>query len=256
MDLSAYFRRVDYTGDAKPTAETLVALHRGHTYNIPFENLDVYAGKTISLAPDALFDKLVTRRRGGYCFEMNGLFTLALRELGFQPRQILARTAFGGFYSALLHEVIVVSARGRAYLCDVGYGNEGISEPVPMPSGVDADTRDGSDHRVTEDRERGYILWRRENGELVPMYAFMNCEYAPDDFEVANHYTSTHPNSFFKQQRFVTKPTPNGRITLTEQHLKITDKTGVTEHKVTSAGEFSQLLKKYFSCIAGADVIV
>jgi N-hydroxyarylamine O-acetyltransferase len=245
MDISAYFDRVGYNGSANPTSDTLVALHTGHTFNIPFENLDVFAGKAVSLSPDALFDKLVTRRCGGYCFEMNGLFALALREIGFQPRQLLARTAFGGAYSAKLHEVLTVEAEGVTYLCDVGYGNDGISAPLLLTPRKEQkwflDT-----YRFTRDSNFGHVLQRRDGENFVTMYAFTDNEYVPGDFEVANHYTSTHPQSFFKLQRFATKPTPTGRITLTEHRLKIVDGGKVIERAVSGETELSDLLRKHF----------
>ncbi|MDR1589964.1 MAG: arylamine N-acetyltransferase [Oscillospiraceae bacterium] len=247
MDLSAYFDRVGYTGDASPTLKTLVRLHTGHAYNIPFENLDVYAGKTISLAPDALFDKLVTRRRGGYCFEMNGLFTLVLREIGFEPRQLLARTAFLNTYSALLHEVIVVQAEdGYTYLCDVGYGNDGLSTPILRSLDGERAEFEDDKYRFTYDANYGYVLSRYKDGCFSPMYAFADNGCVPDDFEVANHYTSTHPQSFFRQQRFATKPTPSGRITLTENRLKIVDGGAVAEREVSGEKELAELFLKYF----------
>jgi N-hydroxyarylamine O-acetyltransferase len=245
MELSAYFDRVGYTGDPRPTLETLTALHVGHTFNIPFENLDVFAGKPVSLAPDALFDKLITRRRGGYCFEMNGLFALVLRELGFQPRQLLARTAFAGAYSAKLHEVLTVETQDGTYLCDVGYGNDGIAAPLLL-SPDSEQTQFKLAYRFTCDGTFGYVLHRREGAGFIPMYAFTDNEYVPEDFEVANHYTSTHPRSFFRLQRFATKPTPTGRITLTEQRLTIRDDGDVTERTISGEPELLELFRRYF----------
>ncbi|MDR2502403.1 MAG: arylamine N-acetyltransferase, partial [Oscillospiraceae bacterium] len=109
QQLSEYFERIGYTGGEKPSAENLRGLHIGHTMNIPFENLDVVAGLGISLAPQSLFDKLVTRRRGGYCFEMNGLFSSVLCSLGYPVTRLLARGAMNnGEYTAKLHEIMRV----------------------------------------------------------------------------------------------------------------------------------------------------
>jgi N-hydroxyarylamine O-acetyltransferase len=254
MNLQAYFDRIGYVGDENtiPTLNTLTALHTAHVFAIPFENLDVYAGWRISLEPDALFNKLVTRRRGGYCFEMNGLFALVLRELGFAVRQMFARTAFGGAFSAKLHEVLAVELDGKTYLADVGYGNDGISAPLLL--GDEIQTQFGNTYRFTRDPVYGHVLERMVGGafapsmvggEFAPMYAVSPEACVPADFEVANHYTATHPDSFFKTARFATKPTPTGRVTLTETRLKIADGGAVTERDVDGA-EFETLLRELF----------
>ncbi|MDR3294908.1 MAG: arylamine N-acetyltransferase [Clostridiales Family XIII bacterium] len=244
MNLQAYFDRIRYVGDVKPTLDTLTALHTAHTFNIPFENLDVYAGKRISLEPNAIFDKLVTRRRGGYCFEMNGLFAFVLRELGFEVRQLLARTAFGGTYSAKLHEVLAVDIGDKTYVADVGYGNYGIAAPLLLEI-MTEQTQFVDTYRFMSDSMLGFVLERKLNGAFIPMYAFSTESCVPDDFEVANHYTATHPDSFFKLMRFATKPTPAGRVTLADSHLKIVSCGAAIERNIRKP-EFRTLLHKLF----------
>jgi N-hydroxyarylamine O-acetyltransferase len=245
MDLDKYFTRIGYTGGAAPTLETLTALHTAHVFTIPFESLDAKYGREISLAPDALFDKLVTRRRGGYCFEMNGLFSIALSALGFRVKNLLARTALGDEYHAKSHEVLTVELDGNTYLADVGYGNDGISAPLEVRCGT-KQTQFGNTYSFTEHAKHGWVLCRREGDTFSPMYAFTERECLPVDFEVANYYTATHPTSFFKMSAFATKPTPTGRITLTEEYLKIREKGVITERKVTDKQDFARLLYDYF----------
>jgi N-hydroxyarylamine O-acetyltransferase len=243
--IEKYLERVGYSGELTPNYETLYALHTAHVFNIPFENLDVFYGRTISLDEDALFDKLVTRRRGGYCFEMNGLFSIVLTKLGFKARNLLARTAFGGSYSSKLHQVISVEIDGKTYLADVGYGNDGISAPLLLEENLEQ-TRFTETYGFTRDPRFGYVLERKTDGGYTPMYALTAGECVPADFEVANHYTATHPSSFFKMMGFVTMPTPSGRITLTGRHLKITENGKVTEREVTGEAEFSAFLSEQF----------
>jgi len=244
MNLQEYLSRIGYMKDLSLSLDTLTELHSAHVFNIPFENLDVVQGLPINLASNALFDKIVTRKRGGYCFEMNGLFADVLRELGFNVRQTLARTAFGGTFSAKLHEVLVVNIGQNTYICDVGYGNDGISAPLLLELGT-KQTQFVNTYRFIFDDTWGYIMQRKVADEYVPMLAMTLEECVPDDFEVASHYTSTHPMSFFKMQRFATKPTPTGRITLTDNHWKVVDNDSITEQDI-SPSEFENLLQTHF----------
>ena len=112
MDLPAYLRRINYRGEQSPTAATLRELHRAHLLAVPFENLDIHLGRTILLDQDALFDKIVTRRRGGFCYELNGLFALLLRGLGFEVTLLAAGVAraTGGFGPEFDHLTLLVRA--------------------------------------------------------------------------------------------------------------------------------------------------
>jgi N-hydroxyarylamine O-acetyltransferase len=153
---------------------------------------------------------------------------------------------FDGIYTPKLHEVILVEADGGTYLCDVGYGNDGIAAPLLLTASGEQ-KQFANTYSFAWDNDFGHILRRKSGGDFISMYAFTDSPYFPGDFEVANHYSSTHPQSFFLQQMFVTKPTQTGRITLTEQHLKITDNDAVTERELSDASEFSTLLRHYFA---------
>jgi N-hydroxyarylamine O-acetyltransferase len=244
--LTAYLDRIHYTGNTELTYETLYKLHTGHTFNIPFENLDAANHLPISLELDALFDKLVTRKRGGYCFEMNGLFTHVLKTLGFGVTPLLARTAFGvGKYSAKLHEVLLVELDGSSYLADVGYGNNGIAAPLPLVTRQEH-KQFNNIYRFQLDTDAGYILERKEGAEWTPMYAFTPEPCIPEDYEVANYFTSTHPSSFFRMAKFVTMPTPEGRITLMGTNFKVIANGEITETSVDSDEEFDTILHERF----------
>jgi len=245
FQLQQYFERIAYAGGARPTLETLAALHTAHVFAIPFENLDVMRGARISLEPQALFDKLVTRGRGGYCFEMNGLFSLVLSSLGFRVKNLLARVANGGEFSAKTHQVLAVAIGGSEYLADVGFGGSGISAPLRLE--LDAEQPQLADtYRFAADTRHGFVLQRKVGGEFTPMYAFTRDEAITEDYAVANHYTSTYPQSYFKSMRFATKPTRTGRVTLTERSLKIADGESVSERAVSGEAEFASLLLEYF----------
>ena len=131
FDLDAYFERINYSGSKEPTEEALNDIHTCHTLNVPFENLDVFYGKSPLLDEASLYSKIVNNRRGGYCFEMNGIFSIALREMGFRVTNLLARVTIDGMnYTSKTHQVILVEAGDKKWLADVGFGNDGITAPL------------------------------------------------------------------------------------------------------------------------------
>ncbi|MEP9357905.1 arylamine N-acetyltransferase [Sphingomonas sp. KR3-1] len=136
MDLEAYFARTGYDGPRTPDGTTLAALVQAHLAAIPFENLDVQLGRPVSLAPDAIFDKLVTRRRGGWCYEQNGLFGRVLEALGYTVRRTSAGVMRQVRGTAALgnHLMLVVTLEGRHWLVDVGFGGTQAA-PLPLAPG-------------------------------------------------------------------------------------------------------------------------
>ena len=135
MDISAYFHRIGYNGAAKPDLHTLKAIHRAHVFAIPFENLDVQLGRPISAAPEAVFDKIVSRRRGGWCYEMNGLFGWALETIGFDVIRLAGavdRISMGD--KAIGNHLALIVMLDEPWLADAGFGM-GLVEPTPLKEG-------------------------------------------------------------------------------------------------------------------------
>lgn len=198
LDRGAYFRRIGFDGEARPDLATLKALHQAHASTIPFENLDVQMGLPVRLDLASLQDKLVRRRRGGYCFEQNGLFLAVLRRVGFEVMPCEARVRLGA--TSLLprtHMLLLVRLEGLDWLCDVGFGGEGVLHPVPLDGQAHAQFL--STFRVVEevDGEGPRVLQSFRNEAWEDVYAFRAEERFPVDFEMANHFTSTHPESRF-----------------------------------------------------------
>ncbi len=196
FDLDGYIARINYHGPREPNAQTLAALHIAHLGAIPFENVDVILGRGVRLDAESLQAKLVRQRRGGYCFEHNTLFATALRELGFAVITLEARVRPPGATHTLprTHMVLRVDIDGRALLADVGFGGDGPLEPVALDGeGV---AQGGDAYRVTSEG-RVKVLQIRRGGEWQSLYAFTLDEALPVDFAVANHYTSTFPESPF-----------------------------------------------------------
>ena len=188
---------------------TLVALHSAHATSVPFENINIQTGQPVLLDVAGLEDKIVTRRRGGYCFEQNTLFQAALRAAGFPVMACEARVRQGMYeLRARTHMLLLVRADEREWLCDVGFGGDGPVAPVPT-DGTEV-MQSMASYRVVRERsepwpvgiDRGSavplcVLQSRENGAWQDLYAFEPLARHAVDFEVANWFTSTAPRSPF-----------------------------------------------------------
>ena len=130
--LQDYFNRVGYRGDAKADIATVTRLMRCQLFTVPFENLDVQAGKVVSLVPEEIVEKIVERNRGGYCYEVNGLFSMALYALGIPYRFVAARPMFYPVRRPKTHMAIVLEMDGEKWLCDLGFGSYGIRAPMRL----------------------------------------------------------------------------------------------------------------------------
>ena len=208
LDLDAYFDRIGYHGVAAPTFAHLREVHLAHALSIPFENVDVLLGLPIRLDLHSLQDKLVARRRGGYCFEQNMLFAAVLEAIGFPVTRLAARVRFGRrLVAPRTHMLLGVEAGGTRWLCDVGFGGSGIVEPIPLEPGPPVD-QFGWGYRLIPDAAEN-VLQSREAGGWVDQYAFTLEPQHPVDHEVANHYTSTHPDSPFTRTLTAQRPAPD-----------------------------------------------
>ncbi len=245
LDLDAYLRRIGHGGALDPTRATLDALHVAHLGAIPFENVDVYLGRPVRLDLDALEDKLVRSRRGGYCFEHNTLFAAVLRAIGFGVETLEARVRPPGATAILprTHMVLRVTADGRRWLTDVGFGGDGPLLPVPF-GGASARQPDGT-YRIERGKDGVHVLQLARGSGWQDLYAFTTAPALPVDFEVANHYTSTHPRS-----RFVL--TLTAQRSGVEQRLMLRDRTYTIRRgskrveRAVAAGEIPALLTGVF----------
>ncbi|WP_246169850.1 arylamine N-acetyltransferase family protein [Alkalibaculum sporogenes] len=246
FNVGSYLERIKYKGKTDITYKTLYGLHTAHTLEIPFENLDVYYRKPISLDRESLFNKIVENKRGGYCFEMNGLFSFILEELGFKVTNLLARgTMDGKTYFAKTHQVLMVEIDDKRYLVDVGFGNDGITAPLLLEEEVEQQQFTNT-YRILKEPKFGYVLQNKVGDEYRYMYAFTLDECCPMDYLMSNHFTETFPDSFFIKMKLCTMPTKDGRITLTDEHFKVISNNHVTETKISSDAEYNELLKSHF----------
>jgi N-hydroxyarylamine O-acetyltransferase len=246
FNLDSYFERIHYKGNTEVSEGALRDIHIAHTLNVPFENLDVFYRRPILLDGASLYKKMVKERRGGYCFEMNGLFSFVLQEMGFKVTNLLARVTMDGIqYTTKTHQAIRVETGGTQWLADVGFGNNGIIAPLKLEESTEQ-TQFAHTYRLITHSTLGYVLQKKNEDSYNPLYAFTLDECGPEDFLMSNHFTSTFPESFFIKMKMCTMPTKDGRITLTDDRFKVVHKNDVLETSIANDDEFNTVLKKHF----------
>ncbi|BBZ41830.1 arylamine N-acetyltransferase family protein [Mycobacterium conspicuum] len=226
LDLAAYFGRINYRGAAEPNLEVLQDLVTAHTHSIPFENLDPLLGVPVDdLSPAALFDKLVRRGRGGYCYEQNGLMGYVLAEIGFRVRRLAGRVVWmappDSAVPAQTHTVLAVTFPGSqgSYLVDVGFGGQTPTSPLRIETG-NAQQTTREPYRL-QDRGDGLVLQVQIRDEWQSLYEF-GMRTQPDiDLRVGSWYVSTNPSSHFVTNLMVAIVTDDARCNLADRNLTI-----------------------------------
>jgi N-hydroxyarylamine O-acetyltransferase len=231
LDLDAYLARVGYSGERAACFETLRGLHLAHATHIPFENLDILLGRPIQLDLASVQAKLVAARRGGYCFEQNTLFAAVLERLGFAVNRLGARVMFGTEeIRPRTHKLLAVEIEGDQWLADVGFGSSGLLAPVLLDQ-KDPVEQFGRVFRV-DNRGNVRVLQTLNSDGWFNLYAFTLERQYPIDYVVANHYTSTHPESPFVRTLIVQHMKQDKRWVLRERELTETDHNGTTTRNI------------------------
>ena len=251
--LDAYFERIGVTAAGPADLDTLRRLHAAHVAAIPFENLDILLGRGISLDAEHLRYKLIAQRRGGYCFEQNTLFLAVLRELGFSTTAMEARVRAGStMLRPRTHMVLVVDVNGMPWLADVGFGGDGLFEPVPL-TGEAPVFSSGIAHRVVTEGDVRVLQMRRAAG-WEDQYAFAPQPVYPVDFDVANWYTSTYPQSPFVRTLTAQRTTRDMRYILRYPTYSEIGESGIRSRDITRA-ELMPLLRDVFLIQLPDDII-
>ncbi|MDB5813964.1 MAG: nat [Rhodocyclales bacterium] len=219
-DLGAYFARIGYTGDGKPTLATLAALHVLHPQAIPFENLDSLRQLSVSLDPQVVYDKLLRAQRGGYCYEQNGLFKRVLERLGFEVKGLLARVLWfapEGTITPRSHMILRVEIDGRSYIADIGFGSFTLTAPLLL----DSTGEQATPHEIFRLTPLGndICIQAKMRGEWRSLYRFELTEQAAVDYESPNWYACTHPSSRFVNNLICARTVPDKRYTLLNNQL-------------------------------------
>jgi N-hydroxyarylamine O-acetyltransferase len=250
FDLDAYFARIGYRGPRTPTLDVLHALTAAHTQAIPFENLDVLLGRPIELEVPSLFRKLVIERRGGYCFEQNGLFLHVLGELGFDAKPLSARVRLQrprDYLPARTHVFLRVAIAGETWLTDVGVGGASLTAAIRFdPDAGEQATPHEARRLVREDGVSFHQI--RYGTEWNDVYEYTSEEMPFIDRTVANWYTSMHPTSHFRDRLIAARALPDGRrMALVNREFTIRERDGTpTTRPVDTADELLAILDESF----------
>ncbi len=248
MNVDAYLERIGYHGPLSPTAETLRRLHVAHLLSVPFENLSIHWRETIQLDDEALFEKVVTRRRGGFCYELNGLFAALLRALGFEVTMLSASVygAAGDFSPDYDHMALLVTLEDR-WLADVGFG-ESFREPLRLDERGEQVEGDLA-YRIEETVDGRLLLARREeDGPWKTQYRFNLEPHVYADYADRCRFHQISPQSHFTQNRICSLATPDGRVTLSGMKL-ITTRGGERQERKLTDAEYSEALRECFGIV-------
>lgn len=242
MEIAKYLERITYRGSREPILPTLQALHEAHLLTVPFENLDIFLGREIVLDEASLWTKIIEHHRGGFCYELNGLFALLLRALGFQVDLLSAAVArsTGGFGPDFDHLTLLVHLE-QDWLADVGFGDS-FRQPLRLQGGLTQKQAGGSYRLEREGESWVYLVW---DGAWTPAYRFHVQPRALRDFAAMCRYHQTSPQSTFTQKRVCSLPTRSGRITLSDEILITTSEGERTERVLTEQDYRSALAQEF-----------
>jgi len=244
FDLAAYLARIGLPAAPPPTAAGLAELHLAHATHIPFENLDVLLGRPIRLDPASLQRKLVADRRGGYCFEQNLLFATALEAVGFRLSRLAARVRYRTTRKlARTHMLLSVETEDGPWMADVGFGGSGPLLPLRLTPGSEQRQFHWT-YRLTHDAGT-WVLQNRQPEGWQDFYAFTAEPQELVDYEVANHYVSTHPDSPFTRTLAAQRPTPEARYILRNRELTV-ERAGGSETRTITDEELPRVLAELF----------
>jgi N-hydroxyarylamine O-acetyltransferase len=248
LDVPAYLARIAYDGPLDVCPETLRQLHLAHLYAVPFENLDIHLGRPIVLDEAALFHKIVTRRRGGFCYELNGLFAALLGALGFEVSLLSAEVArqAGGFSPPYDHLALRVEL-DEPWLADVGFG-DGFREPLRMHE-TDDQPQGGSVYLILADGPYRVLMRRESSGDWTPQYRFTLDIHALAEYAARCRFHQTSPESHFTQGRICTRATPDGRVSLSNMRLIVTTAAGRVETLLGGEAEYAAVLRDRFAVV-------
>ena len=250
MNIGSYLTRIQIDEPVRADTDTLSALQLAHLYSVPFENLDIGLGRPLDLKLESLWDKIVVRKRGGFCYELNGLFAWLLQQLGFEVTCLNGRhyhEADNSFGIEFDHLALLVKAPAdpTRWLVDVGYGAT-FTRPLNVDD-LGEQAQAGFTYRL-EPFRGGWHLWQRvPDGTLERHYHFDLTPHSfPSEYEAGCRYHQTSPASTFTQKRLISRLTPNGRITISGSDLILNYGGEQTRKQLGGEDEFNRCLWEYF----------
>jgi N-hydroxyarylamine O-acetyltransferase len=244
MDVGRCLERIGYSGPTSTDIQTLRALQMAFLLKVPFENLDIHLGREIELLPESIHEKIISRRRGGFCYECNILFFDLLNALGFQVEYLSARMVQGTSVGPEYDHMVILVTLEHEYLVDVGNG-QSCREPLRI-DGTNSATSEGYTYRVDSHGSDFALYYQKSNAPWKPRFLFTLNPRKRLDFLDMCHYHQRSPKSIFTQHRLATIAKVEGRVSLTDMRLEITE--GLDEQKrlLGSEKEYFSVLKHYF----------
>lgn len=249
MNVQNYLQRIQYQGSIEPNLQTLSALQSAHMQTAPFENLSVSYKEPIILTEAWLYNKIVERNRGGFCYELNGLFAWLLRELGFRVTMLSAGVMNGeGEFGAEFDHMTLLVHLDEDYLVDVGFGDS-FRMPLRFNS-RGAQNQNGMSYQISA-QDDAFVLSeqneREQNPSMRAQYRFTLIPHQMKEYEDMCKFHQTSPESMFTQKRICSRATENGRLSLTDLKLIVTENGEREEKLLKSEEEFAAVLKKHFN---------
>jgi N-hydroxyarylamine O-acetyltransferase len=250
-EVTAYLDRIGFAGPAAPTLATLRAIHRAHLFAVPFENLDIVPlGRPLRLDPASLYDKIVRRRRGGYCYELNGLLATVLRDLGYGVTIVSVQfvETDGSLSPPFDHMALVVETADTPdrWLVDVAGGRKSTAAPLRLIDGfAEFQEEAGRAFRLSSEGDRWRLDEQSPGEDWIADYTFQLIPREPADFLPRSRYHEEHPDSYFRQGPLCSLPIPGGRLTLSKTTL-ITTLDGQRQEHEAPPDDLADILRAHF----------
>ena len=239
FNLTDYLSRIGFEGEVGVNAATLTQLMQKQLRSIPFENTEVQAGRIPSLVPEDIVEKILTCKRGGYCYEVNGVFAMALTAIGFEWYFAGARPMFYPMRRPKTHMVVIVTLDGKEYLCDTGFGGYSLRAPMQIQQG---EIMQDADRFRLELIDGEYVVSSLVQEEWQRLYGFALQPQEFLEFSLANYFNATHPDTIFTQKKLAIMQTPNGRKILVDNELKLIENGTIQKLEV----DYETALHEYF----------
>jgi len=243
--VAQYLKRINIQLELNDKKSTLVALHKAHMMAVPFENIDIHLGNKIRLSLPLLFEKIVMKNRGGFCYELNYLFAALLSSCGFKVNLLSAKVFDGDTLGREFdHLLLSVECEGVLWVCDVGFGDSFIS---PLMLDNEPVEQLGYLYKVTQQDEK-YVLFRKKSdGEWMRQYLFSLTAQRIENFTQMCEFQQTSSDSTFTKKSVCSVATESGRLTLSNGKFIETSNGTRSEKLITSSKHYRQVLQQYFS---------
>lgn len=248
INLKDYFNRIDYKGPEHCDSQTLIEIHRQQCFHIPFDMLDPHLNIRPSVEPQFIFQKILHGKRGGGCTQINELLALALTELGFKVTRLMARVLYDvpkDKAAILAHKALLVEFGNEKWLCDTGFGSNGLIDPIPFELNQ-IFTQFDSAFMIVKDERFGYKLQIQVEEQWMDMYAFHLIDFLPEDFSAIHYYNCRNPDRIYVRHAIVTMPFLQGRKVLFDRTYKERTSRGTHTIEITDIRQYHDILKNEF----------